>query len=233
MLGMRIGLQQVCQRTHRDILGRPRKFFLQRFVHRDNKHSASALWQAEIQGVQYLPKNMVPHSTQCTDYPSKRFALSVGHKLRDIFEHKGLRLLDAGDPLHVPEQGASCVAHSLLVADDAEGLAWEARKQDIVIGNILRIYIGDVACGLEAEVALVPFGGNRIELGREQRGHSPSGRRDMEAADSAEQVDERLEGMVGSWRDRGLQPRQRVGSCRPTDGAARRTCWPKTTPARD
>ena len=99
-------------------------------------------------------------------------------------------MLGGDDPRRFEKQVAACVGETLPVADDAEGLARQAGEQDVVVRDGLGADAGDVAVRPDAEIGLVDGAGVIVDVAGEDALKAGGGRRDMEAADAAEQVSE-------------------------------------------
>src|SRR5262249_39035608 len=82
-------------------------------------------------------------------------------------------------------------AHAFRYAGDAEGLAREARREDVMVGNGVRFNLADVATLNRAEVRFVRLPSESVDFGRVHTFATYAGEPDSESTDTGEQVDER------------------------------------------
>lgn len=75
----------------------------------------------------------------------------------DVFKDEASRSLRRQDPRDVEEQCAARVVETFAVADDAEGLAGEAREQQIVVWDVVFVDLRNVAARGLAKVGSIRF----------------------------------------------------------------------------
>lgn len=89
------------------------------------------------------------------DFP--RGPAFMGEQASDVFEQECLRAALAEKPHHMEEKLAIVVAQSTACANVAEGLAWEARRENRMRGNLFRMNAPNISVRALPKIYSVRF----------------------------------------------------------------------------
>ena len=115
------------------------------------------LRNAEIFAVQHLLKRSIADLSECVLDNIERAALVVNGKTLHVLAKNHFRSLFLADTCDVKEEGAA--RHSLVIVrktfalpGKTECLAWETRKTDIEVGDIVFVYLRNISGNLKVIV---------------------------------------------------------------------------------
>ena len=152
-----------------------------------------------VECVEHFPVHAVTQAFQRVHNALQGLAVLVSRELADVFDHDRLRALCFDDPGRLEEESSPGVRHPPPVADDAERLTRQTGEQHVVVGHLVGVDVGDVADRSMTKVRLVDVSRCLVDVGGEDARHTNPGRGNVETADPAKQVSERLQ---AGWRRR-------------------------------
>ena len=125
------------------------------------------LGQAKIEGIQHRVVGEIAEFLEVLENGFEGASLVVRTELFDVFEQKSERLFDPQNLFNIEKQGAARIRKPLFRPDNAERLARKPGQQNVVVGNVVRVNLGDVARWFFAKMSLVHRLRVFVPLGRE------------------------------------------------------------------
>ena len=136
---------------------------------------------------------MIPHRFQSNFDAGERFSVVNSGELAHVLNNHNLGPLSGDHSRDFKKQVSSGIRKALPVADDAERLARQARKKNVVIRNLVGAKVGNISMRAQAEIFFVNVASPVVYVVGKHASQSERRGSDVEAADAAKQVRKSLQ----------------------------------------
>ncbi len=158
-------LKYLAERLHRNATLWPLK--LATVLESHDKDSLSLLWKAKIKGVENSSINLVTQGPEHLKNPCEGGPFIVASEKLHVLKDKRLWLFRFNNAGDLEEECAARILESFSVPNNAERLAGESGKKDVVIGNVFGVNVVDVPMGCLAEIRRIRLLAVRVNIARQ------------------------------------------------------------------